>query len=183
MAIGHRHSIKKCKHGRVISQCRCPDLGKVVETVACPADCPAMATDETDVIETFDRMVTDDNSYGASAWAITARELAAALRTTRTAHAESEKSVECQTQLVDYWRGRYQSTQEALVTLSAALAELERDREVLLDAINDYQSNCEHPFDQVERMRSRERMFDAAMQSARETGGAPLATAGEGEEG
>lgn len=33
------HYIKKCVHGRVVSQCRCPDYNKPVTTVPCPKEC------------------------------------------------------------------------------------------------------------------------------------------------
>lgn len=34
------HKISKCKHGTVVSQCRCADPNKTVTIVECPWDCP-----------------------------------------------------------------------------------------------------------------------------------------------
>jgi hypothetical protein len=35
------HQIEKCKHGRIVSQCRCPVPNKRVDIVPCPQDCSA----------------------------------------------------------------------------------------------------------------------------------------------
>jgi len=37
------HFIKRCRHGTLVTQCRCPHKDKRVITVACPGHCPTKA--------------------------------------------------------------------------------------------------------------------------------------------
>lgn len=41
------HFIEKCKHGKVVSQCRCIDQNKTVRIVKCPTSCPEFDTPTT----------------------------------------------------------------------------------------------------------------------------------------
>lgn len=34
------HFIEKCKHGKVVSQCKCIGLDKTIRIVRCPESCP-----------------------------------------------------------------------------------------------------------------------------------------------
>jgi hypothetical protein len=46
------HFIKRCRHGTMVTQCRCFDKNKRVVIVACPPHCPTKQAPTPDVVPT-----------------------------------------------------------------------------------------------------------------------------------